>query len=265
MRTPYGRRRFYGGLARLIAERGYHVVCQSIRGTFGSGGVIDVDAEAADGRATADWMVAQPWSNGEMGGYGASYLSLTQWALAATRPPQLKAMAIEVMAAQRHGPYYPGGAFSLDRALTWTYLVSNQERSRLAGMRAGQALRPAFRHLPLGTADVAAVGHQVPFYRAWLEHDAAGDPYWAPACGTRWPCSTSTCATSRPHRRRRCRSRSWAAAAGAPRSSGRRRPVSSAGTCTRAACSPRSRRRHPGPIATATTRPTRRPPWADRA
>lgn len=178
MRSPYGRRGLYGALARLFAERGYHVVCQSTRGTFGSGGQVDPDAEAGDGRATADWIIAQPWSNGEIGSFGPSYLSFTQWALAATRPPQLKAMATAVFGAERRAAYYPGGSFALDRALTWTYVVSKQERSRLAVLNSQRALTPAFRHLPLADADTVAVGHPVPFYRDWLAHTEPGDPYW---------------------------------------------------------------------------------------
>jgi predicted acyl esterase len=60
MRTPYGRRASYGTIARLFAERGYHAVLQSTRGTSGSGGQIDYDREAADGRAAADWIIKQP-------------------------------------------------------------------------------------------------------------------------------------------------------------------------------------------------------------
>ena len=51
MRTPYGRRAPYGTIARLFAERSYHAVIQS---TFGSGGHIDYDRGAADGRAAAE-------------------------------------------------------------------------------------------------------------------------------------------------------------------------------------------------------------------
>lgn len=72
MRTPYGRRGPYGTIARLFAERGYQAVAQSTRGTSGSGGQIDYDREAADGRAAADWIIKQPWSNGEIGGFGAA-------------------------------------------------------------------------------------------------------------------------------------------------------------------------------------------------
>jgi len=116
IRSPYGRRGYHGLAARMFAERGYHVLVQSTRGTSGSGGTIDFDAEAGDGRATADWITGQPWSNGELGTFGSSYLSFTQYALASTRPPQLKAMAIAVWGADRRAGYYPGGSFALDRA-----------------------------------------------------------------------------------------------------------------------------------------------------
>jgi putative CocE/NonD family hydrolase len=101
LRSPYGRAGAYGTMARLFAERGYHAVVQSTRGTFGSEGRIDFDREATDGRAAADWIVDQPWSNGDLGTFGGSYLGFTQLALASTRPPQLKAMALGIWAAER--------------------------------------------------------------------------------------------------------------------------------------------------------------------
>src|SRR5690242_4545336 len=51
VRTPYGRR-IMNIVGRLIAERGFQVVIQSCRGTFGSqGGFTPFRNEAADGRA----------------------------------------------------------------------------------------------------------------------------------------------------------------------------------------------------------------------
>ncbi len=183
IRTPYGRRGVAGGglAARAFAERGYHAVVQSTRGTYGSGGQVDFDREAGDGRAAADWITGQSWSSGELGTFGPSYLSFTQYALASTRPPQLKAMAIAAWGAERRAGYYPGGSFSLDRALSWAYgVVSQQESSRLAMLRGRRALQDALGHLPLLDADVLAVGHPVGFYRDWLEHAGPGDPYWTP-------------------------------------------------------------------------------------
>jgi uncharacterized protein len=182
IRSPCGRSRLvWGGLAGLFAERGYHAVIQSCRGTFGSGGRLDFHAEASDGREAADWIVSQRWSNGEIGTFGPSYLSFVQWALASTRPPQLKAMAIQIMSADRSRTYYPGGAFALDNALTWSYQMAHQEDGALGGLltmlRQRRALEPAFRHLPLLTADEVATGRAVPFYRDWVTHQP-GDEFW---------------------------------------------------------------------------------------
>jgi uncharacterized protein len=181
MRSPYGRRAL-GIIARLFAERGYHAVIQSTRGTFGSGGRLDFDAEAADGRAAADWITGQPWSDGTIGTFGGSYLTFTQLALASTRPPQLKAMAIAIWGAERRAYHYPGGAFALDR-LAWAYTLEHQEEPLAffrTPLRQRKALAPAFGHLPLLDADTVAVGHPVAYYRDALEHDKPGDPYWAP-------------------------------------------------------------------------------------
>jgi uncharacterized protein len=127
--------------------------------------------------------VTQPWSNGDIGTWGPSYLSFVQWALASTRPPQLKAMAIQIMSADRSRSYYPGGAFALDNALTWTYLMAHQEGSRLEALRAQsrsrQVLQPASLQLPLLDLDVRVTGHEVPYYRGWLEH-RPGDAFWRP-------------------------------------------------------------------------------------
>jgi putative CocE/NonD family hydrolase len=184
IRTPYGRRGDGAITARLFAERGYHAVLQSTRGTFGSGGRLDFDAEAADGRAAADWITAQPWSDGTIGTFGASYLTFTQFALASTRPPQLKAMAIAVWPAERRAYHYPGGAFALDR-LAWAYTLEHQEK-RLAFVHARarnqrKALTPAFGHLPLRDADTVAVGHPAGYFQDAIEHDKPGDPYWEPS------------------------------------------------------------------------------------
>lgn len=111
-----------------------------------------------------------------------SYLTFTQLALASTRPPQLKAMALGVWGAERRALYYPGGAFSLDR-LAWAFVIENQERplaSVRTPLRVRRALAPAFAHLPLLDADTVAVGHPVGFYRDSVQHDQPGDPYWTP-------------------------------------------------------------------------------------
>src|SRR3954451_17519935 len=181
VRSPYGRAGPYGLLnARIFAERGLQVLLQSVRGTFGSGGDFEPFRERDDGLATLAWIREQPWHEGPLATTGASYLGIVQWAVAADAP-DLVAMTAAVTASDFRGQTYPGGAFSLDTALAWTQLVELQER-RLGLLRQGlrrRRLRRAMDHLPLADADRALVGRHVPFFQAWLEHDAPGDAYWA--------------------------------------------------------------------------------------
>ena len=38
--------------------------------------------EASDGADTVAWLTAQPWCDGNIGTFGASYLGFVQWATA---------------------------------------------------------------------------------------------------------------------------------------------------------------------------------------
>ena len=93
IRTPYGRSASHGPsglgvtfIARRFAERGYNVLVQDVRGRYDSTGeFVPFFHEAADGRATFDWLEAQPWFNGVLGLWGPSYLGYVQWAVAHQR------------------------------------------------------------------------------------------------------------------------------------------------------------------------------------
>jgi len=185
LRSPYGRRQL-GPLGRLFAERGYAVVIQSCRGTFGSGGGWDpLRNEREDGRATLAWLAAQPWFSGKIAMFGPSYLGFVQWAVAHRPPEHLLALAPAVTASNfRDAVFYPGDAFALETMLSWVYQVEHQElrpRRVLWSMaRSWRILRPAYGVLPLSNADRAAVGRHIGFFADWLAHEAPGDPWWEP-------------------------------------------------------------------------------------
>ncbi len=76
-------------------EHGYAIVMVDARGTSHSGGDMrflgpDVAQDICD---VIEWIAAQAWSNGAVGMAGNSQLCMTQWAAAATNPPNLKAIA----------------------------------------------------------------------------------------------------------------------------------------------------------------------------
>ncbi len=143
IRTPV-RAHVMGPLGRLYAERGYQVIVQSCRGTFGSEGEFVPGAQrAGDGRATLEWVAAQPWFDGRLVMWGGSYLGMTQWAVAQDAPDYLRAISPQVTASNfRDSVVFPGGAFALETALAWLHEIKNQElgwrpslRARLRGAR----------------------------------------------------------------------------------------------------------------------------------
>jgi putative CocE/NonD family hydrolase len=98
-RTPYSKDE--GGSARIgnfYASHGYAVVMQDVRGRFKSEGnwVRFVD-DPKDGADTSEWLARQPWSNGEFGMTGCSYVGGTQHVMAMTQPtvPGLKTVIVE--------------------------------------------------------------------------------------------------------------------------------------------------------------------------
>jgi putative CocE/NonD family hydrolase len=186
VRSPYCRANAFAWLfARPFAERGFQVLIQSTRGTFGSDGEFNAFRnEQHDGLDTIAWMQQQPWFAGAFATMGASYLGHVQWALAAGAGPQLKALSLQITAATIRNLVYPGQSLGVDTALTWIQQVGHQEESFWRGVlglrRRRREMRAAALNLPLREADVLVAGRPVPFYRDWLEHSAPDDPWWEP-------------------------------------------------------------------------------------
>lgn len=183
VRCPYGR-----GLpitlafARPYAARGYHVILQSVRGTFGSGGEFTAMVhEVADGADTVAWLRRQPWFTGTFGTLGLSYLGFTQWAMLTDPPPELAAAVITVGPHDFAASSWGTGAFALNDFLGWSDLMANQEGARRVRMLWGrQRARRAMARLPLGAAGRALLGKRSAWYESWLAHPDRDDPFWEP-------------------------------------------------------------------------------------
>ena len=186
VRCPYGRAFPFSTLfAGVYAARGYHVVFQSVRGTFGSGGTFDpMVNEIADGADTVEWLRHQPWFTGSFATIGLSYLGFTQWALLVDPPPEMKAAVITVGLHDPSGPRWGTGSFGLNDFLGWSYLVAGQENpSRLRALvrqaRARRALARATSRLPAGEAGRALLGDGATWWEDWLDHPEPDDQFWA--------------------------------------------------------------------------------------
>ncbi|MCI2423124.1 CocE/NonD family hydrolase [Saccharopolyspora sp. K220] len=187
IRTLYGRRQAYAVLARIIAEQGFQVFQQSLRGTADSGGGFDgFVVEPGDGPATVAWLRTQPWFPAAMATWGTSYLGYVQWELAQQPIPQWQAAIIQDAPSEfYHSFMYPGGVFALGNALGWVQVVHEMFRTggslprQLVGALTGpQKLRRAVLAPAIGDADLVAVGEHVPYFQQWLRHPEP-DEYWA--------------------------------------------------------------------------------------
>jgi putative CocE/NonD family hydrolase len=197
IRTPYGRGLEAPGFtgrgmifaAQRFAERGYAVVVQTVRGRFDSGGVFDPRVnEPSDGRATMEWIAAQPWFGGALGMWGASYLGFVQWAVAMDPPPYLKALAPSITSAQPAPRYHAHEPLAFLSLMQWLHTLGERPpsgwRAYLYEMRRRDpkqleaALAPALAHLPLGLADELVGGKPVAFYRDILQERPVDDAYW---------------------------------------------------------------------------------------
>ena len=182
VRTPYGRTGLVATLSsRLLAEQGLQVLLQSCRGTFGSGGELDPFREREDGLATLKWIREQTWHFGRLGTMGASYLGITQWALAADAGPDLAVMAIAASTSDPHGQTYHGDSYSLELALGWAYIATVQEQrwAEVQQFLMRGRLRKASNAWPINRTDRSLLGRTVPYYQDWLRHAGPGDSYWS--------------------------------------------------------------------------------------
>jgi predicted acyl esterase len=135
---------------------GFVVIQVDARGTGKSPGYLDPfgPVETRDFHECIEWAGTQPWSNGNVGLIGVSYLAIKQWQVAALRPPHLKAIVPWEGSSDfyRDGGHH-GGILSHSFTFAWwpRQVLSNQHgsgdsvhRDRETGERTtGPALPPA--------------------------------------------------------------------------------------------------------------------------
>ena len=184
VRSPYGR---VGTVnPRSLAERGFQVIGQSVRGTFGSASPFHAfSQEREDGLDTLDWVTKQPWFGGSIVLVGMSYLGYAQWAVAQEAPPAVKAMVPAVAESALTLEFLRPDGFSLETPFLWGVQVAeiSEARRRFAIARvllSQRRYQRALSTLPLERADVAAVGRRVDYIQNMLAHDR-DDPFWAAA------------------------------------------------------------------------------------
>jgi uncharacterized protein len=182
-RTPYDRR---GGAqqARDLAAAGYVVINQDVRGRFDSQGEFNpFRNESLDGYDTVEWAAGLPYSNGQVGMFGGSYVGATQMLAAMAHPPHLVAIFPYVTASEYYeGWTYQHGALMQWFATSWTSGLAVDTVRRQAQQRVQQQLRgwELERKSPLSSypfLDLPKPADVAPYFRDWIAHET-DDDYW---------------------------------------------------------------------------------------
>jgi hypothetical protein len=173
VRTPYGKGADITANYQAFVEHGYAIVVQDVRGRYESEGAFQpLTQEVHDGDDTLNWIARQPWSDGKIGMMGGSYVGIVQWKAALANNPHLKAIFPVVSGYDdyRDRYYSTGGALKLGNRLEWM-----SENLRAPGYH--QDFSQFVLHLPVRSADLAALGWTSPMYREVMEHPAF-DGFW---------------------------------------------------------------------------------------
>ncbi len=173
VRTPYGKGADITPNHEAFVEHGYAIVVQDVRGRYESEGAFQpLTQEVRDGDDTLNWIARQPWSDGKVGMMGGSYVGIVQWKAALANNPHLKAIFPVVSGYDdyRDRYYSTGGALKMGNRLEWM-----AENMRAPGYH--QDFGQFVLHLPVRSADIAALGWTSPMYREVIEHPAF-DGFW---------------------------------------------------------------------------------------
>lgn len=175
MRNPYNMWNNFDMLNRILVRYGYVVVHQDVRGRFKSEGEwLPLLHERSDGLDMLAWLREQPWQNGNIGLFGASYLSAVHWAVADQLPPEVKTIVPAIIGTDLRNVLYEKGMFRHEIFTFWAALMPDH---RLAIFNAN-AYRKAIAHYPPIEIDERFFGGPLPWLRQWQMAAPATAPLW---------------------------------------------------------------------------------------
>ena len=118
-----------------ILKFGYVIVSVDVRGggaSYGKYVGLFSPEETNDAYDITEWLATQPWSNGNIGMYGRSYMGITQFMAASKAPPHLKAIFPEMAEFDHYSFIYPGGVFHNDFFRQWGNMIKKLDSDGMA-------------------------------------------------------------------------------------------------------------------------------------
>ncbi len=130
-----GPRGLIGSYAKRFLQQGYAWVDVDVRGSgasFGNRPIAYSPQEIKDGAEIVDWIIAQPWSNGNVGAMGISYSGGTAEMLLVNQHPAVKAVAPMYSGFDLYSEIiFPGGIHLNWFTETWAAITHRLDHNRL--------------------------------------------------------------------------------------------------------------------------------------
>jgi len=130
-----------GALDRHFLAHGYAVVKVDVRGSGASFGTRPVEygpQEVRDGYDLVEWVVGQPWSDGNVGAFGTSYTGTTAELLTAVNHPAVKAVIPGWSDFDSYpSPMRPYGLIASNLMKTWSDLVGAMDDNDIGVLGSG--------------------------------------------------------------------------------------------------------------------------------
>ncbi len=178
-RTPYNRDGGRGS-GPILASHGYVVIIQDTRGRYASQGEFyPFLNEPNDGYDTVEWAAKLPYSNGQVGMFGGSYVGATQMLCAISSPPHLVSIFPYVTASEYYdGWTYQSGALMQWFVSSWTSGLTEDTLRREVAKR--EHLVDWTYQLPVEDYKLMSLPKPddvAPYYDDWVEHET-NDAFW---------------------------------------------------------------------------------------
>jgi len=178
VRTPYGITDLFS-MGFSYPLRGYALVLQSTRGrTYweqeyrSEGSWTPMVKEPADGEDALEWIVDQPWSDGQICMEGGSYVAYTQWTATMAGNPALKCIIPESSMGTAFSDQPSRGGGFVEGMAYYVFWMLNKP------VDPGLSWNDILHHRPLSDIDRYATGEDLPEWNAFFQHPT-NDEYWA--------------------------------------------------------------------------------------
>lgn len=179
IRSCYTKERMQFKLSKYV-NKGYALVLQDVRGRGDSEGDLDPFAFERDDTAdTIDWIIAQPWSDGNVGTWGASYLGHVVVQGATSGHPNLKCVIDEVNVGS---PFIDtvrrGGALCSEPLLCWALAQASGQRPNMFYMSGDVEWEPITAHRPIQDIAKHVLGEPyTALWEKWTRYDEENE-WW---------------------------------------------------------------------------------------